>query len=151
MEIQTYQGEHFERSTSRFVIFFLILSIFMLITIFFSDIFWAVILLLVIGGYFYFLLKIEEKIKISFDENGITFGDITKKYEEFTGFLLEYNQKEKKIQNIVFLSKIGTLIYTVDDDDQHIMEFAQALSQKLPFEEKFQMNMLTKILRKCKI
>ena len=151
MEIQTYQGEHFERSTSRFVIFFLILSIFMLITIFFSDIFWAVILLLVIGGYFYFLLKIEEKIKISFDENGIIFGDITKKYEEFTGFLLEYNQKEKKIQNIVFLSKIGTLIYTVDDDDQHIMEFAQTLSQKLPFKEKFQMNILTKILRKCKI
>ncbi|MBQ7074184.1 hypothetical protein IJM86_03865 [bacterium] len=151
MKITTYNGEYFERSKVWFLIFFLVISVFLFITVFFSDLFSAVIILLVVGAYFYFILKVEDKIEISLTDEGVFFGDFKKRYEEFTGFSLEYNTLTKKIHNIIFLTKTGTFIYTLQDEEDEILTFSHTLAEYVPFIEKYAMSFFSKLLRKMKI
>lgn len=151
MKITTYNGEYFERSKVWFLIFFLVISVFLFITVFFSDLFSAVIILLVVGAYFYFILKVEDKIEISLTDEGVSFGDFKKRYEEFTGFSLESHIETQKIHNIVFIGKSGLFIYTLQDSEENVMQFSQVLSKKLPFMENYSSSIFSKLMRKMKI
>jgi len=151
MKITVFNGEYFERSKVWFLIFFLVISIFLFITVFFSDVFGAVIILLVVGAYFYSLLKVEDKIEITLTDEGIEFAEFKKRYDEFSGFSLEYNTLTKQIQNIVFLSKTGVFIYTLQDEEDTILTFSHALAERVPFMEKYSVSFFSKLLRKMKI
>ena len=151
MKITVYNGEHFERSKVWFLIFFLVISIFLFITVFFSDLFSAVIILLVVGAYFYFILKVEDKIDITLTDEGIKFADFKKRYDEFTGFSLESHIETKKINNIIFIGKTGLFIYTLQDSEENVMQFSQALTKNIPFVENYSSSIFSKLLRKMKI
>ncbi|MDR0650772.1 MAG: hypothetical protein LBG59_05220 [Candidatus Peribacteria bacterium] len=69
MQLITYNGEYFERSTLRYVIFFLVVGAVMIGSVLSKNTIGAVIILLFVGGYFFFLTKTNEIISLKIEEN----------------------------------------------------------------------------------
>lgn len=90
-------------------------------------------------------------MKIVLHENGIIIDGMQKDFSDFTGFVCEYNIETKKIHNIIFFLKTGAMVYTIDDTEENIIAFTEALSKKVPFQKDYKPNFLVKILRKLKI
>jgi hypothetical protein len=69
MELTTYNGEYFERSTLRYVIFFLIVGGVIIGSFLSENPIGAVIILLFVGGYFFFLTKTNEITSLKIEES----------------------------------------------------------------------------------
>jgi surface polysaccharide O-acyltransferase-like enzyme len=69
MQLITYNGEYFERSKLRYVIFFLVVGAVMIGSVLSKNTIGAVIILLFVGGYFFFLTKTNETTALKIEEN----------------------------------------------------------------------------------
>jgi hypothetical protein len=162
MELHTYSGEHFERSKWRYVIFFAIVAIFSIWPIIYSErnplyhdttnaMVGAVIVLLIVGGYFFFSTKMNEIITLKIEESWLTIGKKTYVRSEFSGFVLEYHTQTKSIHNIVFITRKGHEIFTIQDTTDAIKAFAMQLADFLPLLDTYNQTLREKFLRKIKL
>ncbi|MDR3168606.1 MAG: hypothetical protein LBU27_02380 [Candidatus Peribacteria bacterium] len=69
MELTTYNGEYFERSKLRYGIFFLVVGVVIIGSIFWGNIIGAIVVLMLVGGYFFFLVKTNDPIALKTTEN----------------------------------------------------------------------------------
>jgi hypothetical protein len=151
MQLITYNGEYFERSTVRYVIFFLIVGAVMIGSILSSNMIGAVIVLIFVGGYFFFLTKTNEVISLKIEENGLMAGKKFHPRNTLSGFVLEYHTKKQTIHNIVLLHTKGYEIFTINDSDEHLKDFLTKISSFLPLIDKYEQGFWERFIRIIKL
>jgi hypothetical protein len=150
-ELKVYNGEYFERSTTRYVLFFLIVGLVIIGSILSDNMLWWIIILVFVGGYFYILTKTNEESTITINESWISIGAKSHQRAELQGFVLEFNTKTQQIHNIVLIYKNKYEIYTINDELEQSKNFFLALEAKIPLLEGYEQGIRDKFIRKVKL
>lgn len=153
MNLTVYNGEQFIRSKLRFIIFFIIVWAVVVASFLSKNWIGAIIVLIFVGGYFFFLNKMDKDIIIKIEENWLFIDEKCYERNNFSGFVLEYHVEKEQIQNIVFLSNKGTLIFTLHDTPEHLETFIQNLVKigELPQKDNYEQTLWEKLCRKLKL
>ncbi len=151
MELNIYHGEHFERSKTRYIIFFLIISLIIVGSILSGNYIGAVIVLFFVGGYFFFLIKTNTPCTMKIEENWLQIKEKIYLRREIKGFVLEYNTKQQQIKNIVIVKQTSYDIFTIQDTDDILKDFLTELNNYIPLLESFEQSFFEKFIRKIQL
>jgi len=151
MELNVYNGEYFERTKTRYLVFFLVVGLIIIGSVLSNNTLWAVAVLVFIGGYFYILTKANETIKITINKNWLSIGKKSHLRNELQWFVLEFNTQTQQIHNIVLIYKKSYEIYTILDDIEKNQEFFLTLEGKIPLLEWYEQGLRDKFIRKVKL
>jgi len=148
MELKIYNGEHFERSQWRYLIFLIVIGAVILGSIMMNNIFGAVIIFAFVGGYIFLLTKTNEETSLKIEKSGLKKGDTVHTRNNFKGFLLEYNTKAQVIKNIVLLHTNKIEIFTIKDGTENLEKFIEELNKHLPILESYEQSWFDKLIRR---
>ena len=152
MELKVYDWEQFERWKVRYLIFTLIISWAILLSVLSSNIFWWVIILLVVGWYIYYLTKSNDTISMVAWKNALQIDKKAYPWNSLQWFVLEYHTEKKKIHNIVIITADKEAkIYTINDKEENIEEFANEINWYIPLLDNYNQSTLDRFIRKIKL
>ena len=152
MELKIYNGEYFERGKTWYIVFSLIILIVVVFSILSNNLPWWVFVLLLAGGYLFYLTKINDTITMITWKNALQIGKATFPRNTLKWFVLEYHIEKEKIHNIVIVdNQKNVRIYTINDTEKNIQDFANELNWYIPMLENYNQWTLDKILRKIKL
>ena len=152
MELKVYNGEYFERGKTWYIVFALIILVVVVFSVLSNNLVWWVFVLLLAGGYLFYLTKINDTIIITTWKNALQIGKATLPRNTLKWFVLEYHVEKEKIHNIVIVdNQKNNRIYTINDTDKNIQDFANELNWYIPMLENYDQWTFDKILRKIKL
>ncbi len=152
MELKIYNGEYFERGSTWYIVFTLIILLVVIFSVLSNNITWWVFVLLLAGGYLFYLTKIKDTITMTTWKNALQIGKATLPRNTLKWFVLEYHVEKEKIHNIVIIDNQKTnRIYTINDTEKNIQEFANELNWYIPMLENYDQWIFDKFLRKIKL
>lgn len=150
MELNIYHGEHFERNKTRYIIFFLIISLIIVGSILSGNYIGAVVVLFFVGGYFFFLIKTNTPCTMKIEENWLQIKEKIYVRREIKGFVLEYNTKQQ-IKNIVIIKQTSYDIFSIQDTDDTLKDFITELNNHIPLLKSFEQSFFEKFIRKIQL
>ncbi len=151
MSVSVYNGEKFQRSKVRYLIFAVIFAGVFVLSILNNNIVGAVLIFFLLGGYFYYSTINNQVIKITIDKTQLIIWNKTYPRHLFTWYVIEIYPKTQQIKNVVFLTAKWHMIYTFDDSLEHIKAFLSALDGYLPMLGDYHQTSLEKMSRKMKL
>lgn len=151
MELKVYNGEYFERGTTRYIVFGFIILLVVVLSILSNNLVWWVIVFLLAGWYIFYLTRINDTITMTTWKNALQIGKITLPRNTLKWFVLEYHVEKEKIHNIVIVDSKDVRIYTINDTDENIQNFANEINWYIPMLEKYDQWTFDKFLRKIKL
>ena len=151
MSVLVYNGEKFQRSKVRYLIFAVIFASVFLLSLLNKNIVGAVLIFFLLGGYFYYSIVNNQIVTISLSPSSLTVWNKIYPRNLFVGYVVEVEAKSQAIKNVVFLTKKSHMIYSFDDSLEHIQLFLSDLDQYLPMAGDFHQTSFEKISRKIKL
>jgi len=151
MSILVYNGEKFQRSKVRYLIFAVIFASVFLLSILNNNIVGAVLLFFLLWWYFYYSTINNQLIKLTINNNQLMLWSKIFPRNTFIWYVVEIYPKTQKIKNIVFLTQKWHMIYTFDDSLEHIRLFLLELDWYLPMLGDFHQTGFEKFSRKMKL
>lgn len=151
MQVQTYNGEYFERGKRWYINFATFFVFFILLLAFTNSLGGVVVIFLLLWGYLLFSLTMTSKIYITLNDNGVRIGEKHYPFVRLTWFVLEVSGDTQEIKNIVFVMWNSKLIHTFADDNDNIREFLLELDKYLPLLEWYNQTFLDKLARTFKL
>ena len=152
MELKVYDGEKFERSKTRFLIFALFILLIVVLSVLSKNIVWWIIVLVVAGSYIFYITKTNDTTKMITWKQALQIWKQVFPYEKLNWFVLEYHTEKKKIHNIVLLDdKKIPRIYTINDTEKNLKEFVDDLNDYIPMLDNYNQSTFDKFIRKIKL
>ena len=152
MELKVYNGEHFERGKTWYLIFALVILLVAVVSILSSNISWWVFVLWVAGAYIFYLTKVNDTVTMVTWKKALQIDKAVFPWETLSGFVLEYHTEKKKIHNIVVIDdKKVPRIYTINDSEKKLKEFVDDLNKYIPILDKYDQSTFDKFMRKIKL
>ena len=152
MELKVYNGEHFERGKTWYLIFALVILLVAVVSILSSNISWWVFVVLVAGAYIFYLTKINDTVTMVTWKKALQISKAVFPWETLSGFVLEYHTEKKKIHNIVIIDdKKIPRIYTINDSEKNLKEFVDDLNKYIPLLDNYNQSTFDKFMRKIKL
>ena len=152
MELKVYNGEHFERGKTWYLIFALVILLVAVVSILASNISWWVFVLLVAGAYIFYLTKVNDTVTMVTWKKALQIDKAVFPWETLSGFVLEYHTEKKKIHNIVIIDdKKIPRIYTINDSEKNLKEFVDDLNKYIPLLDNYNQSTFDKFMRKIKL
>ena len=96
MELKVYNGEHFERGKTWYLIFALVILLVAVVSILSSNISWWVFVVLVAGAYIFYLTKVNDTVTMVTWKKALQIDKAVFPWETLSGFVLEYHTEKKK-------------------------------------------------------
>lgn len=152
MELKVYDWEYFERGKTRYLIFALVILLVVVLSILSSNVIWWVFVFLIAWWYIFYLTKVNDTINIVIWKNALQIGKTALARNTLKWFVLEYHLQKEKIHNIVIIdNKNDAKIYTLNDTEKNIQNFAEELNEYIPMLDKYDQWTFDKFLRKIKL
>ena len=152
MELKVYNGEHFERGKTWYLVFALVILLVAVVSILSNNISWWIFVLLVAGAYIFYLTKVNDTVTIVTWKKALQIAKAVFPWETLSGFVLEYHTEKKKIHNIVLLDdKKIPRIYTINDTEKNLKEFVDDLNGYIPMLDNYNQSTFDKFMRKIKL
>lgn len=152
MELKVYNGEHFERGKTWYLVFALVILLVAVVSILSNNISWWIFVLLVAGAYIFYLTKVNDTVTIVTWKKALQIAKAVFPWETLSGFVLEYHTEKKKIHNIVILDdKKIPRIYTINDTEKNLKEFVNELNNYIPMLDNYNQSAFDKFMRKIKL
>lgn len=156
MELKVYNGEHFERWTTWYLVFAVVISLVIIASVFSSNITGAILVFVLAGWYIYYLTTTNDVVQMKIWKNALQIWKWTLPWSSLYGFVLEYHTWTEKIHNIVLLmngknDKKEYRIYTIADTAKNLENFVNELYDYLPMLDKYDQSTFEKFIRKIKM
>lgn len=151
MKIKVYDGEYFERSRLRYLIFGLCIIAILLLSVWYENILGAIVLLMIVWAYLFFQQKSSRELQLELLDAGIRAGNKMWTFAEFQGFVVEMDKNTNMLHNLVLVAPKSVEIFTFRDKQEVIVDFCQKLESSLPQLEGYHQSFADKVLRKCKL
>ena len=157
VSLKVYNWEVFERSTLRYVCFFLVIGAVVFISLFYESwdklnwLIWVIIMLIIVWGYIFFLSRANAEIKIVIKPEWLVIWNRLVAYSQLTGFVVEMDKRTMKFKNIVLVYDKYVEIYTLKDTKKQQDLFFSKFSEFVPYQEKYDQSSFDKFLRRLKL
>lgn len=151
MSVSVYNGEKFQRNNLWYVIFAVIFASVFVLSLLNNNVAWAILIFFLLGGYFYYSSINNQIITITLDRIHISIGAKNYPRNSFVWYAVEIHPKTQEIQNVVFITTKGHMIYTFEDSLEHIRSFLLDLDWYLPMLGEYNQTSLEKFSRKMKL
>ena len=151
MSVLVYNGEKFQRSKVRYLVFAVIFASVFVLSILNGNVVGAVLIFFLLGWYFYYSTINNQVIKIILDKNQLIIWNKNYPRNSFIWYVIEIYPKTQQIKNIVFLTTKWHMIYSFDDSLEHIRLFLLELDKYLPMLGDFHQTGFEKLSRKMKL
>lgn len=152
MEVRTYNGEHFERSIARYIVFWGVLMAIIILSLRKMNIFWAIILFIIAGGYILFSLTKNKHISIIIRTSWVVIDTRLRTWSTLESFVVEVDKKSQERKNIVLIQKTGNpMIFSFDDTDENKKNFVEELQKYIPLVASSEESWIDKLARRLKL
>ncbi len=156
LTLKVFSGEKHERSQTWWIIFFVVVAILILTSLWFTGFrgFLEVMIIgMIVSGYIFFTLFGVKEVDMKIEENGILVGEEFIPWEQLAWYVLEVDSKTYQPRNIVLVfANWGYRILTISEPDSETLEnFLNNLSQFLPRLGGFDQSFVERLARILKI
>lgn len=151
MELQIYNSEKHDRPNLWYVIFGLITSGIVAISIVSGNREWSLLLFFLLGWYFYFSVKNSSPTIMKITETGIQVDRKIFPRSNIIWFSAELDDQKQQIKNIVIVTENGHTIHTINDSKENLTKFVKQLNERIQYLRDFNQNSREKILRRLKM
>ena len=156
LTLKVFSGEKHERSQTWWIIFFVVVAILILTSLWFTGFrgFLEVMIIgMIVSGYIFFTLLGVKEVEMKIEENGILVGEEFIPWEQLAWYVLEVDSKTYQPRNIVLVfANWGYRILTISEPDSETLEnFLNNLSQFLPRLGGFDQSFVERLARILKI
>lgn len=152
MELRVYNGEHFERTNTRFIVFGVSLLVIIALSVWRMNFFGAIVLFLVAWGYVLFSLTKNKIISLIVRDSWLAIDTRLRIWDSLESFAMEADPTTRAIKNIVVMQKKwDIMIFSVSDTDENIEAFIDALQIHLPLIQMPPLSTIDKIIRRLKL
>ena len=137
MEVRVYNGEHFVRTTRRYIGFAVALGLVIALSLRYVNFFGAIILFLLAGAYILFSLTKNKHITLAARENGLVIDARLWGRTTFSGFVVEIDAVTHEYHNLVLIrDNKETIVYSFDDAQATKVAFVDEVKKYMPLVEK---------------
>lgn len=151
MEIVVYNWEKFDKTRVWYIIFWIFFSFMIVISALVKNFMWVIVLFMLVGWYLVFSIIITKKILIKITDEWLVIDTRLYPYSEIWWYVLEVNEKQKKLVNIVFIIKNQTHIHTFADSPENIKEFIMQFDKIVTRFSSFEQPFIERLSRKLKL
>lgn len=152
MELRVYNGEHFERTNTRFIGFGIALLAIIALSVWRMNFFGAIVMFLVAWWYVLFWLTKNKIISLIIREAGIAIDTRMRVWNTLQNFAVEVDEKTQTWKNIIIVQeKWDIMIFSISDTQEKTQAFIELLQKYIPMVEMPDLPTIEKISRKLKL
>lgn len=149
--INVFNGERFEKSSLRYIIFTTVFVGIILMSIFSGNFVWAVVLFFLLWWYLYYTLTTNQIIKIRIEKWILYIWEKNIPRSNYIGFVIEIELKSDSIKNIVFVWEKSHNIFTINDEMEKVWIFLDTLVNYIPHLDNYDQSAFEKLSRRLKL
>ncbi len=151
MKISVYWAEKYDRNKLRYIVFSIVFSWVIILSIFTKNVPWAILLFFLLWWYFYFSVSNRQIIDMEITNDWLKIWNRIYNRILIKWYVLEVDIKTQKLKNIVIVFDNNHYIHTLADSEENIKNFVITLNDFIQMLKEYKQTSMELFIRKLKL